>query len=133
MRKGPPPPLPTYTAPALKGCTTIYKERLSQDLQSRLSQLSRLSQVGCQELSRLSQVGCQELSRLLSGDVRLEGHSSSGCSTPARYSDMHCSIKFVNYLSSACPNIELVYSLETFLSHEILTKGCQKIKPAECF
>ena len=22
--------------------------------------------------------------------LRLEGHSSSGCSTPARYSDMHC-------------------------------------------
>ena len=25
------------------------------------------------------------------GTVQLEGHSSSGCSTPARYSDMHCS------------------------------------------
>ena len=24
--------------------------------------------------------------------VRLEGHSSSGCSTPARYSEMHCSV-----------------------------------------
>ena len=37
--------------------------------------------------------------------VRLKGHSSSsGCDTPARYSDMHCS----KILSSACPNIELV-------------------------
>ena len=43
--------------------------------------------------------------------VRLEGHSSSGCSTPARYSDMHCS---VCELFEQCMSEYLVSSMSYF-------------------
>ena len=44
--------------------------------------------------------------------VRLEGHSSSGCSH--QLDIRTCTAQFVNYLSSACPNIELVSSVSYF-------------------
>ena len=54
--------------------------------------------------------------------VRLEGHSSSGCYTPARYSDLHCSQTLLQRFDDA------VITFITFL--EVITassKCCNKV------